>query len=254
MFFINYLNDNENNVDVLIFGIIFAGIGVVFIYLGIRKSNESNKLAHYIPADNINSIPFGIPVVANGTVTADQPLISPVTKKPCVYFSYILERETEQKDDKGMISWKWEKVGNPELQTIPFYLEDSTGRLLVQPANCEVNGLYKTEQFLQQGTIQNSVLKGIELLANAFQFGNPEKGNRERVSETTIFTGSKLNIFGIATMEGSQKFIQQNNTYPLILSPLSKDQIVGSERNNSYLYYAFGAIFVLVGLIVASFR
>jgi len=94
----------------------------------------------------------------------------------------------------------------------------------------------------------------LESLLSLLVFGNPEKGNRERITESTIFIGTMLNIFVIDIMEGSQKFIQQNKMYPLILTQLSKDQLVTYERKNAYLFYAFGAIFIIVGLIVASIR
>jgi E3 ubiquitin ligase len=234
----------------IILGIVIFLVGFFFLFLGNRKTNESNNLSRYVPADSISSIPFSVPVVANGTVTEDQPLISPVTQKPCVYFSYLLEKETETKDNNGNTSWKWEKVGQRELQTIPFYLEDKTGKILVKPDGCEVNGIYQTQQFLQPGTVQNISSKGLRILADAFQINTTTKGNRERVTEYAIFVGATLNVFGSAIMEGNQKFIQKTNEFPLVLSPLSKDQLVGSEKKNAYLLYGLGIILLIIGVLV----
>lgn len=238
-----------------ILGIIVIVIGGVCFFLATRKSSESNNIAKFVPMDNINSIPFGIPVVLSGTVAADQPLQSPVTNKPCVYFAYTLEKESEIKDKNGSTSWEWKQVGSSQLQTIPFYLQDQTGKILIKPQNCEVNGIYKTQQFLQPGTIQ-TVPSGLKLLADAFQFNTPnttEQGNRERVTEYAILTGSQLNVFGIITMEGEQKFIEKTNDYPLILSPLSKDQLVGSEKKAAFMLYGFGIALIFLGLFLAFY-
>src|SRR5260370_31730687 len=119
------------NVESLL-GIVLACAGGLLFYFGFRKSSESNNLSHYVPVDTIGSIPFDVPVVANGTVAADQPLISPVTQKSCVYYQYILERETETKDSKGTSTWEWKTVGSPEVQTTPFYLHDKNGKILIK--------------------------------------------------------------------------------------------------------------------------
>jgi hypothetical protein len=233
-----------------ILGFIIALASGTFLYIGFRKTGESNNLSRYVPADTINSIPFEVPVVITGTVTADQPLISPVTKKTCVYYEYILEKETERKDNKGMTSWEWEAVGSPERQAMPFYLQDTSGKILIKPEDCEVTGIYRTQQFLQPGTVLNVKSTGMKILEAALDMTNPVQGNRERVTENTIFTGSALNVFGILTMEGEQKFIQQTQDYPMVLSPLSKDQLVKSERKNAYLFYALAAGLLIIGMII----
>jgi E3 Ubiquitin ligase len=233
-----------------ILGIVATSGGVILFFLGIRKNNESNTLSKYVPADTINSIPFGIPVVVTGQVTADQPLISPVTKKTCVYYEYTLEKEVEHKDNNGNTSWRWQQMGSPEKQTTPFYLQNQSGKILIKPENCEVNGIYKTQQFLQPGTIQDNTSLSMKLLTSVIKAADTAAGNRERITEYLIETGATLNAFGTATMEGNQKFMQRTNTYPLVLSPLSKDQLVGEEKKFAYILYALAAGLTLVGLFL----
>jgi len=235
-----------------ILGLVMACGGGLVAFLGIRKTNESNTLSRYVPADNIQGIPIGIPVVATGTVAADQPLTSPVTQKPCVYFEYILEREEETKDDRGNSSWQWRRVGSAEKQTIPFYLQDKSGKVLVKPDNCEVNDIFQTQQFLQPGTIQNTQSTGMKILAAAIQLTSNLNRNRERVTEYMIATGSNLNVFGTIIMEGEQKFFQKTTDYPLVLSPLSKDQLVGSEKKAAYIYLGLGIALVLLGVFLMT--
>ena len=237
-----------------IFGIVSTCGGIVLFYLGLKKKNESNTLSKYVPTDSITSIPFGIPVMITGTVTADQPLTSPITQKPCVYFEYVLERETKSTDSKGNASWSWQRVGAPELQKIPFYLQDQHGKILIKPDGCEVNGIFHTEQLLQPGTIQNAQSLSMKILSSAIHIANNAQGNRERVTEDTILTGSTINIFGILTMEGVQKFLQKTNDYPLILSPLSKEQLVGSENKTAYTFYSLALALIVIGLFLIFYK
>lgn len=239
----------------MVLGIVVVIVGFVCFYVARRKTTESNTISRFVPMDNIAGIPFGIPVVVNGTVSVEQPLQSPVTNKPCVYFAYTLEKETEIKDRSGNTSWEWKQVGSSQLQTIPFYLQDQSGKILIKPENCEVNGIYKTQQFLQPGTVQ-ALPSGFKMLADAFQFTTPNntiQGDRERVTEYAILTGSQLNAFGIVTLEGEQKFIEKTNDYPLILSTLSKNQLTGSEKKAAYMYYGFGITLLLLGFFLAFY-
>jgi E3 Ubiquitin ligase len=232
-----------------ILGIVATSGGAILFFLGIRKNSESNALSKYVPADSINSIPFGIPVVVSGKVTADKPLTSPVTKALCVYYEYILEKEVEHKDTNGNSSWEWKQLGSPEKQTIPFYLQDQHGKVLIKPENCEVNGIYQTQQFLQPGTIQNTNTIG-NILSSIIKGPAKTNHDRERVTEYLIETGSTLNAFGTLTMEGVQKFLQKTTTYPLVLSPLSKDQLVGAEKRNAYILYAMAVALIILGLFL----
>jgi E3 Ubiquitin ligase len=236
----------------VVLGIVSSVCGGVLFFFGIRETNESTMLSKYVPADNINGIPFGIPVVASGTVVADQPLTSPVTQKHCVYYEYYLEREEEHKDNNGNTTWEWKQTGNPEKQTIPFYLQDQSGKILIKPANCEVNGIYKTQQFLQPGTIQNGNSTGIKILSSILKFANPprDNGGRERVTEYMIETGATINAFGIVTMEGEQKFMQKTTVYPLVLSPLSKEQLVGAEKKIAFILYALAIALLALGIFL----
>ena len=54
----------------------------ILLSIGIRKGSKSRLIGTYVPADSIKSIPPDIPVIVNGLISATNPLISPITKKP----------------------------------------------------------------------------------------------------------------------------------------------------------------------------
>jgi len=96
-----------------------------------------NKYAfppRYVPADTLASIPFSVPVVATGNCAADQPLTSPVTQKPCVYFEYILEPgRRKQKMTEAILHGNGRELANLKNRQFLFYLQDKSGKMLIKP-------------------------------------------------------------------------------------------------------------------------
>src|SRR5581483_6872738 len=133
------ISNNKSMIDIKIpASIISLVFGILAFFLGTRKSSESGIINTYVPVDSIHSLPDDTPVVVSGTIQCDQPLTSPVTKKPCVYYRYILEKRTEI-NDKGNITYEWKNVGSPQEARIPFALKDATGIVEVKPDGAEIN-------------------------------------------------------------------------------------------------------------------
>ena len=68
-----------------------------------------------------------------GTSTGGQPLTSPLTQVPCYYFEVRVEKKVEKNDEE-----KWEEA-HREKAEVPFYLQDETGYILVNPERAEYN-------------------------------------------------------------------------------------------------------------------
>jgi hypothetical protein len=114
-----------------IFPVVMVLMGVLLFFLGFRKYREYRVLAD-TPQIPIRSVSMGLSHVA-GTSTGGQPLISPLTQVPCYYYEVQVEREVK-KDNKTT----WERAGT-ERAEVPFYLEDETGKVLVNPQMAEYN-------------------------------------------------------------------------------------------------------------------
>jgi hypothetical protein len=114
-----------------IYPVVMVLMGVLLFFLGFWKYREYRVLAD-TPQIPIRSVSMGLSHVA-GTSTGGQPLISPLTQIPCYYYEVQVEREVK-KDDKPT----WEKAGT-ERAEVPFYLEDETGKILVNPQKAEYN-------------------------------------------------------------------------------------------------------------------
>ncbi|MBZ5562641.1 MAG: E3 ubiquitin ligase family protein [Acidobacteriia bacterium] len=107
-------------------------LGALLFFLGFRTYRKYRILAD-TPLIPVRSVPMGL-VHVSGKSTGDNLLTSPITKIPCYYYHVQIEREEPKGGDEGGTEWK--TVGNDKAE-VPFYLEDATGKILVNPQKAE---------------------------------------------------------------------------------------------------------------------
>ncbi len=108
-------------------------LGAVVFLVGFRQYREYRILAD-APKAKVRSMPMGL-VHLHGKATGE-PLTSPLTGSRC--FAYVANVEEKQwtTNRKGETERKWVTVaGDDDLK--PFYLDDGTGRVLVNPFGAE---------------------------------------------------------------------------------------------------------------------
>jgi E3 Ubiquitin ligase len=116
-------------------GILLAAIGalagVYLFYRGFRLL-QRKRLILDTPASKIRSAAMGL-VEINGLAAGPYTMMAPITGVPCYYF-----RTTAwQWQQRGKNS-EWVKVADESLH-VPFFLDDSTGRVLVDPQGAEMD-------------------------------------------------------------------------------------------------------------------
>ncbi len=107
-------------------------MGFILFFLGFRTYRKYRILAD-TPVIPVRSVPMGL-VHVSGKSTGDTMLTSPLTKVPCYYYHVQIEREEEKSGDQG--GKEWRTIGNDKAE-VPFYLEDATGKILVNPQQAE---------------------------------------------------------------------------------------------------------------------
>ena len=108
-----------------------VAFGVLLFIVGFMKYREYRVFAD-TPQIPIRSVSMGLSHVA-GTSTGGEPLTSPLTQVPCYYYEVRVEKQVK-KDDRET----WEET-HKERAEVPFYLQDETGKILVNPARAEYN-------------------------------------------------------------------------------------------------------------------
>ena len=106
-----------------------AGIGL-FIY-GFRLLLR-RRLILDTPFSKIRSAPMGM-VEINGLAAGPYTMIAPITARPCYYYRTLVWEWKQQGKNKS-----WVKVAG-ECMHVPFFVDDNTGRLLVDPRGADLD-------------------------------------------------------------------------------------------------------------------
>lgn len=114
--------------------IIWAGIGAIAgVCLFCRGFSllQRKRLILNTPASKIRSASMGL-VEVNGLAVGPYTMLAPITGVPCYYFRTM--------------AWQWKREGKnnswvkvaDESMHLPFFLDDNTGRVLVNPQGAEM--------------------------------------------------------------------------------------------------------------------
>lgn len=104
--------------------------GVYFFYHGFRLL-QRKRLIMNTPASKVRSAAMGL-VEISGLANGPYSLTAPITGMPCYYYRTIAWEWKQQGKSSN-----WVKAADESLH-VPFYLEDNTGRVLVNPQGAEL--------------------------------------------------------------------------------------------------------------------
>jgi hypothetical protein len=97
--------------------------------LGFRIYRQYRIMAD-TPLIPVRSVPMGL-VHVSGKSTGGAPLTSPITQVLCYYYEVKVEKRVKRGDKE-----EWESAGSEKAE-VPLYVEDATGRILVNPQRAE---------------------------------------------------------------------------------------------------------------------
>src|ERR1039458_1970428 len=103
--------------------------GLVLFVVGFRTYREY-RIMEDTPQIPVRSVPMGL-VHVSGKSSGCEPLTSPLTSVPCYYYEVKVEKRVK-KDNRE----QWENQSTEKMEA-PFYIQDATGQILVNPQNAE---------------------------------------------------------------------------------------------------------------------
>jgi hypothetical protein len=113
--------------------ITLAGVaGGLYLFIRGFRLLARKRLLINTPTSKIRSAALGL-VEVNGTATGPYTVPTPITGAPC----FLYRTSAWQKSDTSK-SDEWKKVAEESLH-VPFFLNDSTGQLLVDPNGAELD-------------------------------------------------------------------------------------------------------------------
>src|SRR5438552_18978561 len=117
--------------NAMVLAAIGAAAGVYWFYKGFRLL-QRKRLILNTPASKIRSASMGL-VEISGLATGPYVLTSPLKQSECYYYRSVAWQLKQQGKNT-----EWVKVAE-EILHVPFYLDDNTGRVLVDPRGAEMD-------------------------------------------------------------------------------------------------------------------
>jgi len=92
------------------------------------------RLIEDTPTSRVRSAAQGyVELTGTGRRMAGAPVIAPLSKLPCTWWSYTVERRV--RDNRNRLKWR---VVSRRVSDSLFYLEDETGRCIIDPEGADV--------------------------------------------------------------------------------------------------------------------
>ena len=108
------------------------GAGIYWFFKGFKIYRQYRVLAD-TPEIPIRSMPMGlVEIHGKAKPAVDRLIDSPVTRTPCLFYKVDIEKY--HRDSKGNGSWRHYKTA---CSNLPFYLDDGTAKVLVNPGGAE---------------------------------------------------------------------------------------------------------------------
>ncbi len=115
----------------LILCAIGVGAGITLFFYGFRLL-QRRRLILDTPFSKIRSASMGM-VEVSGLAVGPYTMIAPITARPCYYYRTLIWEWKQHGKNK-----QWVKVAG-ECMHVPFFIDDNTGRLLIDPRGADLD-------------------------------------------------------------------------------------------------------------------
>jgi Ca2+/Na+ antiporter len=232
-------------------------LGIVGFFRGFQL-RKKKKLIEDIPTSTVRGMAVGLTEVKGKARDFQKLLVSAFAKVPCVYFYYNVQEYRSSGKSGHWVTIA--EYASPEL----FYLEDETGKTLVNPQGAEFHahpdrrygGSYNSTDFVSK---DKEILFGQLAVMNISTKGAFGFDRQLRCSETYIEPGDNLYVIGTAqpnpicsgSAVGSENLCigaQSGNVF--LISDEDEKHVLSEFNNKMYLYLYGGPILTVVCLFI----
>ena len=122
----------HNDPTALVLWCVIGFCAGIFLFIKGFRLLQERRLILDTPFSKIRSAPMGM-IEISGLAAGPYTMISPITARPCYYYRTQVWEWKQQGKNKS-----WVKVAG-ECMHVPFFVDDNTGRLLVDPREAELD-------------------------------------------------------------------------------------------------------------------
>ena len=175
---------------VTVLSLVVIAAGLYFFFRGFHLLARKRILLA-TPTSKIQSAVPG-PVEVTGTAVGPHTLSAPITGKPCFLYRTVAWQLRNAKKQE------WEKVADETLH-LPFFIEDSTAQLLIEPLGADLDLRYDFQQEYEASFFSLN-MEGVPPRLSVFLSRHGIfPGRRLRIEESSIKPGDALFAAGTLT-------------------------------------------------------
>jgi hypothetical protein len=250
-------------------------MGIVFVFAGAGSLLKSfsefkrRQLIQNTPTSTARSVAMGLVEVQGKIVPSLKKLrISPFTGKECVYFRYTIEEYRKSGKSSKWVTIRKEEIGDP------FFVEDKTGRVLVDPYKADVSVETETEfesglgkappqQVAEYCKASNVDIGGIVVIPI---LGKQAMYKPMRFREYILPPGEEVFVLGTAmdnpdveegtAVEGSQDVViaRGEGKLPFYISTRSEKEAMAHLSKGIIFLFLLGLGLLLLGLAILFYK
>lgn len=242
---------NDGNRDVFWATVIGFFVGLYFIYSGV-DTYRKERLIQDTSTERVRSMAVGRTELEGIAHEIDSPLQQPFADGECLYASWEIEEYTK---DPGDDHRSWDTVDSGAY-TEPFYLEDETGRVVVDAttdATWELSEELTRRWTSNSGSTPNQTIAGF-----CSQQGiSTMRSRRRRYTQTILPPQTSIYVLGEATPrdvddvgDDSQRLKIQRDAGSdrFIISDMDEQQLASYYGKRAPLY-AIGGLVLSAGCL-----
>ncbi len=210
-------------------------------------------------------------VELKGVIKCDNPLTSEVAKQKCVYYTMSVTRQIEEtyeeKDAQGKVERKTRKKTDTvasNTQSLPFYVEDNTGKVLVNPNGAELDPVRIIDKFEpgEMNAGRTITFGDFSFNTSGFNFGSwvqPQAGNRTlgyNFTESVLPLERKVYVLGEASDADGELVIKAPKDKGRFIVSLKSEEELMASGAASIKFATMGMIvsgLLGLGLVIYSF-
>lgn len=185
----------------LILGLAMLVIAGGLFWNGTRTQRKADVLDRAVPtsADGVRRSFPGELVSLFGTARSEQELISQHQSVPCIYYKSSVIREYQRHRTNRHGPTRRKETVQSSTRSVPFYLEDETGRVRVIPEGAEFDALETMNEYVPE-----SSREGVFSIAGvSVTVGNREQTLGHRYVENTIEVDKPVFVMGVVDEDGN---------------------------------------------------
>lgn len=265
--------------ELFVIGLILIGIGVFLIFKRKKKAYEltSFMIAREAKISDLKSefseVSDGLGqglykqlIAMHGTIETDQPLRAELSKRDCVKYRTVVERNWEEdyqeRDNRGYLVERTRQgsdIVSQQEQALPFYINDGSGTIRVSPDGADIDLEKVVERY---EPVRNRNFGGdISIGGLNFNLFDGLSSQRRllgyRYREWILPVGRRVFIHGEVSDSGGELTFQMpsdpEKEEPYTISLKSKSELIRKTQQQIKLMKVWSIILIIVGGLLVLF-